>query len=54
MLIDRGHIHDVLKTFLSEIKNQFVVTSKFLRTDNVVEFVQTKITSFCASLGIIY
>ena len=54
MLKDRGHIYDVLKTFLSEIKYQFDITPKFLRTDNALEFVQTKIASFCASLGIIY
>ena len=54
MLKDRGHIYDVFKTFLSEIKNQYNVTLKFLRTDNALEFVQTKIASFCASLGIIH
>ena len=54
MLQDRGHIYDVLKTFLSEIKNQFKVTPKFLRTDNALEFVQTKIASLCTSLGILH
>ena len=54
LLKDRGHIYDVLKTFLSEIKNQFDVTPKFLRTDNALEFVQTKIASLCASIGILH
>ena len=39
LLKDRGHIYDVLRTFLAEIKNQFDVTLKFLRTDNALEFV---------------
>ena len=54
LLKDHGHIYDVLKIFLLEIKNQFDVTPKFLRTDNAFEFVQTKIASFYASLGIIH
>ena len=39
LLKDRGHIYKVLKTFLSEIKNQFDVTPKFLCTGNALEFV---------------
>ena len=52
LLKDRGYIYDV--TFLTEIKNQFAITPKILRTDNALEFVQSKITSYCASLGIIH
>ena len=54
LLKDCGHIYDVLKTFITEIKNQFDVTSKCLRTDNALEFVQSKVESYCASLGIIH
>ena len=54
LLKDRGHIYDVLRTFITEIKNQFAITSKNLRTNNALEFVQSKIASYCASLGIIH
>ena len=54
LLKDRGHVYYVLRTFLAEIKNQFNVTPKILRTDNALEFVQSKIASHCASLGIIH
>ena len=39
LLKDRGHVYDVLRTFLTEIKNQFAITPKILRTDNALEFV---------------
>ena len=39
LLKDHSYIYDVLRTFLTEIKNQFDVTPKFLRTDNALEFV---------------
>ena len=45
---------DVLKTFITEIKNQFDVTPKCLRTDNALEFVQSSVQSYCASLSIIH
>ena len=54
LLKDRGHIYNVLKTFITEIKDQFDVTPKCLYTDNVFEFVQSKVESYCASLGIIH
>ena len=54
LLKDRSHIYDVLESFITEIKNQFDVTLKYLRTDNALEFVQSRIESYCASLGIIY
>ena len=54
LLKDHGHIYDVLRTFLTEIKNQFAITPKILCTDNALEFVQSKIASYCVSLGIIH
>ena len=54
LLKDRSHVIDILKIFINEIKNQFVVTSKCLHTDNALEFVQSSVQSYCASLGIIH
>ena len=54
MLKGRGHYYNVLKTFVSEIKNKFDITPKYLCIDNTLVFVQTKIASFCASLSIIH
>ena len=54
LLKNRGHIYDVLKSFITEIKNQFDVISKCLRTDNVLEFVQFRVESYCVSLGVIH
>ena len=54
LLKDRSHILDVLKVFFNEIKNQFTVTPKCLRTDNALEFIQSSIQSYCASLGMIH
>ena len=54
LLKDRSHIYNVLKTFITEIKNQFDVTPKCLYTDNALEFVQSKVESYYASLGIIH
>ena len=45
---------DVLKTFITEIKNKFDVTPKCLGTNNTLEFVQSSVQSYCASLGIIH
>ena len=54
LLKDRSHIFDVLKNFITEIKNQFGVTPKCLRTDNTLEFIQSSVQSYYASLDIIH
>ena len=54
LLKDRGHIFYVLKSFITEIKNQFDVTPKCLRTDNTLKFVHSKVESYYASLVIIH
>ena len=54
LLKDRSHVIDVFKTFNTEIKNQFTVTTKYLRIDNALEFVQFSVQSYCASLSIIH
>ena len=41
---------DVLKSFIIEIKNHFDVTSKYLRADNALEFVQSSVQFYCAFL----
>ena len=46
LLKDRGRIYDVLRTFVTEIKNQFDVTSKILRTDNVLSLFKQKLHHF--------
>ena len=43
ILKDRVHVFDVGKIFFIEIKNQFSVTPKCLRTDNALEFIQSEI-----------
>lgn len=54
LLKDCNRILDVIKNFFNEIINHFSVTPKCLRTDNVLEFVQSGIQSYCASLGVIH
>ena len=54
LLKDRSRVYEVLKNFMVEIKNQFDITPKILRTDNALEFIQHQITSYCASLGILH
>ena len=54
LLKNRGHIYDVLKSFITEIKNQFDITLKCLRINNALEFIQSRVEFYCASLGIIH
>ena len=54
ILKDRVHVFDVIQNFFTEIKNQFSVTPKYLRTDNALKFIQSGIQSYCASLGVIH
>ena len=51
---DRSHVIDVLKIFINEIKNQFAITPKCLCMDNALEFVQSSVQFYCASLEIIH
>ena len=53
-LRDRVHVLDVVKQFFAEIINQFVVTLKIFHTDNVLEFVQTELQKYCATLGVLH
>ena len=45
---------DVVKQFFAEIINLFAVTSKIFRTENALEFVQTDLQNYYATLGVLY
>ena len=53
LLKDRSHVFNILKTFITEIYKKIDITLKYLRTDNALEFIQSSVQSYCASLGII-
>ena len=53
LLRDRIHVLDVVKQFFAEIINQFAITQKS-DIDNALEFVQTELKNYCATLGVLH
>ena len=54
LLRDRSYVATVIKKNFIEIKIQFSATTHFFRIDNALEFVQSEISEFCASHGILH
>lgn len=54
LLKQRSEVPFVLQSFYHEIKTQYSVDLRILRTNNALEFTQISISSFCASQGIIH
>ena len=54
LLKQRSEVPTIHKSFYQEIKTQYFVDLRILRTDNALEFTQQSISSFCESHGIIH
>ncbi|KAK4402403.1 Retrovirus-related Pol polyprotein from transposon RE1 [Sesamum angolense] len=54
LLKDRSQVPTIITSFYNEIKTQFSVNIRILRTDNVLEFVQKTVSNFCDSNGILH
>ena len=51
---DGSHVPTIIKKNFNKIKIQFSATTCFFRTDNALEFMQSNISEFCASHGILH
>ncbi|KAK4390000.1 Retrovirus-related Pol polyprotein from transposon TNT 1-94 [Sesamum angolense] len=54
LLKDRSQVPTIITSFYNEIKTQFSVNIRILRTDNALEFVQKTVSDFCDSNGILH
>ncbi|KAL0311158.1 UNVERIFIED_CONTAM: Retrovirus-related Pol polyprotein from transposon RE2 [Sesamum angustifolium] len=54
LLKDRSQVPTIITSFYNEIKTQFSVNIRILRTDNALEFVQKTVSDFCDSKGILH
>ena len=54
LLKERLEVSSVIESFFNEIKNQFSISIRVLRTDNALEYVKKDVSVFCSKNGIIY
>jgi transposase InsO family protein len=51
-LYDKSDVHDLFKSFVKRVQNEFETTIKKIRSDNGSEFKNTRIVDLCDDLGI--
>jgi transposase InsO family protein len=51
-LYDKSDVHDLFKSFVKRVQNEFETTIKKIRSDNGSEFKNTRIEDLCDDLGI--
>jgi transposase InsO family protein len=51
-LYDKSDVHDLFKSFVKRVQNEFETTIKKIRSDNGSEFKNTRVEELCDELGI--
>jgi transposase InsO family protein len=51
-LYDKSYVHDLFKSFVKMVQNEFETTTKKIRSDNGSEFKNTRIEDLCDDLEI--
>jgi len=54
LLKERSEVSGVIEFFYTEIKNQFFISIRVLRTDNALEYIKNDVSLFCSKNGSIH